>query len=261
MLGTIMAQGPVGPQVRHVSSSTEGPGADILARGEIMVRVDLHVHTYHSSDSLSQPAEILRCMDRNGVDVVAITDHNAIAGAYEVAALAPERVIIGEEIRTSQGEIIGLFLSEWIAPGQSPRETVAAIRAQGGLVYVPHPLDRIRGSTLKRDALLSVIRWIDALEVYNARVHWPRPNTRAREIAVANHLAMGAGSDAHRPEDIGLATVEMDPYLDTASFLEALRDGTVHGRLTGICGRLAGLQARLAIRRGNLASHDNRQED
>lgn len=224
------------------------------------MRVDLHVHTYHSSDSISQPEAILRCMARNGVDVVAITDHNAIQGAYEVSALAPERVIIGEEIRTSQGEIIGLFLTEWIAPGQSPRETVGAIRAQGGLVYVPHPLDRIRGSTLKRDALLSIIPWIDALEVYNARVYWPRPNRRAREIAVAHHLAMGAGSDAHRPEDIGLATVEMSPFVDTASFVDAISEGTVHGRLTGLCGRLAGLRARLAKGRGFPAAGDRKEE-
>ncbi|MBN1402642.1 MAG: PHP domain-containing protein, partial [Anaerolineae bacterium] len=205
-----------------------------------MMRVDLHVHTYHSADSLSRPAEILRCMDRNGVDVVAITDHNAIDGAREVAALAPARVIIGEEVRTSQGEIIGLFLRNWIAPGQSPRETVAAIHAQGGLVYVPHPMDRIRGSALTEDALLSIIPWIDVFEIYNARVYWQRPNRRAREIAVTHHLAMGAGSDAHRPEDVGLATVEMAAFVDAGSFMGAILEGTITGRLTGLCGRLAG---------------------
>lgn len=224
------------------------------------MRVDLHVHTYHSSDSLSRPDDILRCMDRNGVDVVAITDHNAIDGAREVAALAPARVIIGEEVRTSQGEIIGLFLRDWIAPGQSPRDTVAAIHAQGGLVYVPHPLDRVRGSTLKRDALLSIIPWIDVLEVYNARVFWPRPNLRAREIAVAHHLAMGAGSDAHRPEDIGLATVEMAPFRDVSDFIDNIRVGTIHGRLTGLCGRLAGVRARFARGRVRSAPEDYRQE-
>jgi predicted metal-dependent phosphoesterase TrpH len=213
------------------------------------MRVDLHVHTYHSSDSLSQPAAILRCMDRNGVDVVAITDHNAIDGAREVAALAPGRVIVGEEIRTSQGEIIGLFLKDLIAPGLSPRETVAAIHAQGGLVYVPHPVDRIRGSTLRRDALLSIIPWIDVLEVYNARVFCSTRNRMAREIAEAHRLPMGAGSDAHSAADIGLATVEMASFSDSAGFMRAIHDGRITGRLTGLVGRLSGLTARLARRK------------
>ena len=205
------------------------------------MRVDLHVHTYLHRFAVA--TDDILCMDRNGVDVVAITYHNAIDGAREVAALAPARVIIGEEVRTSQGEIIGLFLRDWIAPGQSPRDTVAAIHAQGGLVYVPHPLDRVRGSTLKRDALLSIIPWIDVLEVYNARVLWPRPNRKAREIAGAS-FGDGAGSDA--PARGYRARNRRDGTFPRCfEFMDAIR-GHCQRPAHGLCGQHSRVRARFA---------------
>jgi predicted metal-dependent phosphoesterase TrpH len=216
------------------------------------VKIDLHVHTNYSSDSLTRPDELVTYMVRRGIDAVAVTDHNAIEGAYEAAALAPGAIIIGEEIATTRGEIIGLFISERIAPGLSPLETVAAIRAQGGLVYVPHPTDRVRGSTLQREALWEIMPEIDLIEVYNSRVFIERRNRQARQLAEAQGLRMGAGSDAHRARDIGLAYIEMPPYIDAAGFMAGLSAATVHGRLVGLAGRFSALQARVA--RGRMRS-------
>jgi len=210
-----------------------------------MIRVDMHVHTYCSRDSLTQPAQLLSWIERRAVDMIAVTDHDAIEGALEMASLAPGAVIVGEEIRTTRGEIIGLFLNELIPPGLAPGETADRIHVQGGLVYIPHPLDRLRGSTLARDALLDILPQVDVLEGYNARVVWPRHNLEAQRLAAVQGLAIGAGSDAHRPQDVGLAVVEMPRFEDAAGFLVALSEGRIDGRLTGPVGRLSGPRARL----------------
>ncbi|MFO7696393.1 MAG: PHP domain-containing protein [Anaerolineae bacterium] len=209
------------------------------------MKVDLHVHTYWSKDSLARPEQLLAWMHRRNVDVIAVTDHNEIEGAREMARLAPGAVIIGEEICTEEGEIIGLFLDEFIPSGLSPEQTVAIIHAQGGLAYVPHPVDLVRGSTITPDALLRVLPQVDLLEVYNARVVWPGRNRQARQLAEAHGLPMGAGSDAHRAQDVGLAYVDTPRFDDAASFLAALAQGQVHGRLIGLCGRLSATWARL----------------
>ncbi|MGI6368722.1 MAG: PHP domain-containing protein [Anaerolineae bacterium] len=215
------------------------------------MRIDLHVHTWHSPDSLSQPRAILEIMDRRGIDMVAITDHNAIDGALEMAALAPQRVIVGEEIATTQGEIIGLFLVAPVAPRMSPEETVAAIHGQGGVVYIPHVADYGRGSTLRATALTQILAQVDVLETFNARVLCARRNRQAVALAERTGLLQGAGSDAHRPEDVGLAWVELPAFVGSASLLSALASGRIHGRLTGLAGRLAGVRARLARGQGS----------
>src|SRR5579859_3850245 len=129
----------------------------------------MHGHTYYSKDSRLRPRAIVNRAQAVGMDALCITDHNEIDGAFEVAALGAMQIIIGEEVRTSEGEIIGLFLHERIDPGMSPEETIAAIRDQGGLVYVPHPFDSYRGSRLQTSTLERVVGQIDILEVFNAR--------------------------------------------------------------------------------------------
>lgn len=197
-----------------------------------MIRIDLHVHTHHSRDCRMTPQEIIATVQQRGLGGVAITDHNAIAGALELAAVAPFPVIVGEEIKTTEGEIIGLFLTEQIARGLSPAETIAAIRAQGGLVYVPHPLDSVRRSPLKRAALDAIVDEIDVLEVFNARVLLPWDNRRAREFALAHGIPAGGGSDAHIPAEIGAAYVEMPPFSGRDDFMRQIVHGQVRGRLS-----------------------------
>ena len=196
------------------------------------MNVDMHGHTYHSKDSRLEPRQIVRRAKAMGLDVVCITDHNEIAGAFEVAALGEMPVIVGEEVRTKEGEIIGLFLQERIRPNLTPVETVVAIHEQGGLVYIPHPFDSYRGSRLQFAALNSVLDQVDVLEVFNARNLRRSQNDAALRFAHEHHLLMGAGSDSHTELEIGHAFVEMPTFDGPQEFLEALKQGIPRGRLT-----------------------------
>lgn len=206
--------------------------AGIACNRQGVMRLDLHVHTHHSLDSLMSYADVIRGTQRAGLDGIAITDHNTIEGALALQATAPFLVIVGEEIKTTEGEIKGLFLRSAIRPGLSPEETIVAIREQGGIVCVPHPLDRLRHSALGRETLERIIDQVDVLEVFNARVLFERENLAAREIALAHGLAMSGGSDAHAPIEIGHGYVDIEPFDGPVSFLDALRRGSVGGALT-----------------------------
>ena len=197
------------------------------------VRVDLHSHTMWSGDSTTTPEEIEQAVVEAGLDVLCITDHHAVRGARELtprlAALGC-RVIVGEEMRTHQGEIIGLFLSERIPHGLSSREAAEAIRAQGGLVYVPHPFDPTKRN-LAEPALLDLVAagLVDALEAFNAKTSLASLNARAAQFAGEHGLAPGAGSDGHVPHALGAAYVEMPDFEGPADFLTALHAGRIVG--------------------------------
>jgi predicted metal-dependent phosphoesterase TrpH len=172
------------------------------------VRVDLHSHTMWSGDSTTTIEELETAVVDAGIDVLCITDHNAIAGAVELQDRLPCRVVVGEELRTTAGELIGLFLTERVPMGVTPVEAATAIRAQGGLVYVPHPFDPMRRN-LSEAALADLVRrgLVDAIEVLNAKTALVSLNARAAAFASEHGLAHGAGSDAHVPEAIGAAFV------------------------------------------------------
>ena len=207
-------------------------------------RLDCHAHTGHSSDCLLPAERLLAAALRRGLAGIAVTDHDSFGGALQAAALAervPEHygcarlaVIPGEEVKTTEGEIIGLGLREAIPRGLTPEETIARIRDQGGLAIVPHPFDRLRGSRLREAALLRVAHLVDAIEVLNARTTVPADNTRARVFARAHRLLMVAGSDAHTAREVGAAYVELDapPSVEPAALLEQLRRGRTGGRLS-----------------------------
>lgn len=194
------------------------------------VRVDLHSHTMWSGDSTTTPDELIDAVREAGIDVLCVTDHNAIKGAHEIAAqLAGEtgcQVIVGEELRTYAGEIIGLFLTERIPFGTPPADAARQIRDQGGLVYVPHPFDPMRRN-LAEPALDVLVAegLVDAIEVINAKTSLASLNRRAAEYAAAHELAAGAGSDAHVPLAIGAAYVEMPAFDGPADFMAKLRLG------------------------------------
>jgi predicted metal-dependent phosphoesterase TrpH len=196
------------------------------------MKIDLHTHTLCSKDSCNQYDRIIEAVRRAGLDGIAVTDHNEFHGAQELQRRAPFTVIAGEEIKTSRGEIIGLFLQEKIPPGLAPLETVERIHEQGGLAYVPHPFDEVRGSRLERDALELVAPHIDFLEVFNARNALPRFNQRALDYAVHHNLLAGAGSDSHTYHEYGRAYVDVPPFSNAAEFRESMRQGTWHGRLS-----------------------------
>jgi predicted metal-dependent phosphoesterase TrpH len=200
-----------------------------------LLKADLHVHTRYSPDSISSPEHIVRrCLDI-GINCLAITDHNSIAGALETKRIAPFKVIVGEEILTSQGEIIGYFLTKEILPHLTPEETVQRIKAQGGLVCVPHPCDRLRPqSRLQRRALERIMPHVDLIEIFNSRTLLLRDTERARQLANKHSLPGTAGSDAHVVQEVGRSFVEMSEFNDAEQFRKALTQGKITGNRTSM---------------------------
>jgi predicted metal-dependent phosphoesterase TrpH len=186
---------------------------------------DLHSHTSWSHDCLVEPSELVDHAEQTGLGAIAVTDHNAFGGALEAVELGRDRnliVIPGEEIKTSgQGEVIGLFLEREIPRGLSFEDTVAAIREQGGLVYLPHPFDRMHSipdaATLHRH-----LADIDVFEVYNARLLFEQYNDEALRFARKYNLTMGAGSDAHVLQGLGTGGLRMRAFRDPEEFLVSL---------------------------------------
>jgi predicted metal-dependent phosphoesterase TrpH len=178
---------------------------------------------------MSPQVLVERCL-RAGIDCVAVSDHNSIEGALEVQRIAPFKVILAEEIGTSEGEIIGFFLEEEVPKGLTPEETVRAIHEQGGLVCIPHPFDRLRRSPLRHEALLRIAADVDIIEAFNSRTTLRRDNERAARFAADHGKPMSAGSDAHTPGEIGLAYVEMPDFEGPEEFLAALGNGRIVGR-------------------------------
>jgi len=189
------------------------------------VRVDLHTHTEYSSDSELPLVRAVEGWQRAGIDCVAITDHNTIAGALALREWAPLRIIVGSEVRTCEGEIIGLFLEEEIARGLTPEETIRQIRDQAGLVMIPHPFDRFRGSRLSEAALMRILPQVDIFEVFNARTAFERDNRRAAALADEHGLIPAVGSDSHTAHELGRSYVEMSDFDSPQTFLESLRAG------------------------------------
>jgi len=182
---------------------------------------------------------------KRGLDKVAITDHNTIAGALALREMAPDLVIVGEEIRTKVGEIIAYFLKEEVPKGLPVQEAIARVRQQGGVVGVPHPLDRLRREAMGLTPLLTIIEQVDLLEVFNARTIFPADNRRALELARQHGLLATAGSDAHIPWEIGRACVEMPAFNDKEEFLRSLAQGQIVGRLITPLIHLASTWAKL----------------
>jgi predicted metal-dependent phosphoesterase TrpH len=197
------------------------------------MRVDFHSHTAFSRDSGTALADVRAACLRAGIDCLCITDHNRLVAPRLWPATAPVRVIAGEEILTAAGEIIGLFLSEEIPPYLSPQETVRRIRAQGGIVCLPHPFDRLRRrSALTPAARTALLADIDIVEVFNSRVIFPGDNAKAWRLAESAGKLRAAGSDAHTAGEIGHAYVEMPAFTDQTDFLTCLAQGRVVGRLS-----------------------------
>ncbi len=195
------------------------------------VRVDCHLHTVASGDAVTTLGQLAERALAERIDVVCITDHNETRAAIEAAAAwnGPVRVIVGEEVRTRAGEIIGLFLRERIPYVLPVTDAVARIRAQGGLVYLPHPFDPARGSLGSAAGRLCADGMADIVEVFNAKIADQDLNERAADLAKRCGLPAGAGSDAHDPPGVGAAYLEMPDFDGPASFLEALKVARVVG--------------------------------
>ena len=193
-----------------------------------LVRVDCHLHTVASGDAVTTLEQLAERARQAGLDVVCITDHNEISAAVAARDLGV-RIVVGEEIRTPDGDMIGLFLTERVPYVLPVAEVVARIRAQGGLVYAPHPFDQDRSSLGRVLPELCAAGAVDIVEVFNAKTATREPNERAAALATAYALPGGAGSDAHDPPGIGAAYLEMPDFDGPASFLAALADARITG--------------------------------
>ena len=204
------------------------------------MKMDLHCHTEASWDCITPIEVILAQCQKEGIQVQAITDHNEIWGAKALKALAENdpdcniTIIVGEEITTTEGEIIGLFLEEQIEAGLTPEETVRRIRADNGLVLLPHGFDPLKRLRLKPEARERIAGELDIIETFNARVSRPHWNQVAVDYAEKHGLLLSAGSDAHRLEDIGAAWVEVprQPIQGPEELLQALKGGVPVGKWT-----------------------------
>ena len=195
------------------------------------INVDLHMHTNHSPDCATPVEVLLATAKDRGLGAIAITDHNEISGALAARGTAAQiggiEVIVGEEVKTAeQGEVIGLFLEERIERGMTMAETIAEIRRQGGLVYVPHPFDRLH-SVPDYEHLLDVVDEIDILEVFNPRVALTAFNEEAERFAAKYRIVPGAGSDSHVAQGLGSVMIRLHEFDGPHEFLEAMRDADI----------------------------------
>ncbi len=198
------------------------------------LKLDMHTHSEYSPDSRTPLVEQAKAIRAAGLDVVCATDHNTIEGALRLREMADGfRVVVGEEISSRDGEIIGLFLERPVPRDLSGEETIARIREQGGLISVPHPFSRNRVYHFRRDALDRLWPQVDCIEVFNAREAFSGDNRRAAAYAKERDLPGAVGSDAHRASEIGRAWIELDEFAGRDDLVSALRTGVVHGGLSG----------------------------
>ena len=199
------------------------------------IRLDMHMHTEYSRDSRTLLADFAQLARDAQLGAVCITDHDTVEGGLRLRELDTGlQVIVGEEITTADGELVGLYLEKKVAPGLTAEHTIDLIHEQGGLAYVPHPFSRNRRRHLRRTALDRVAPKLDIVEVFNAREAATSSNVRALEFAREHDLPGGVGSDSHRPSEIGGAYVDVAPFATPQELLVALREGKVTGALSGM---------------------------
>ncbi len=191
----------------------------------MLLRVEFHCHTSASRDSLTRPADLVDTCRRKGIDRVVVTDHNTIAGARAAQALDPERVIVGEEIMTTQGEILAAFVSEEIPRGLTPQETIRRLKDQGAFISVSHPFDSWRSGGWREANLLEILPQVDAIEVYNSRCMLPRFNREARRFAEKHKIAGTVGSDAHAAFELGRSLMVLEPFESPEGLRNVIRTG------------------------------------
>jgi predicted metal-dependent phosphoesterase TrpH len=186
-----------------------------------VLRVDLHLHSNFSHDGQNSLEELLARSREVGLDRIALTDHNTVEGALKLAQMAPELTIVGEEAKTREGEVIGLFITDRLPPYVMPEEVMDLIHDMGGLTYLPHPLDR-RRANFRPERLMRLADRIDIIETYNP---WCETSANAAAAALAADLGKvtATGSDSHGIQELGRSWMEIEDYQSPAEFLEKLR--------------------------------------
>ncbi|MBW8010877.1 MAG: PHP domain-containing protein [Chloroflexi bacterium] len=196
------------------------------------LRVEFHCHTKYSKDSLSDVEDLLAVCEERSIDRLVITDHNTIAGALKAKELDPDRVIVGEEIMTQEGEILAAFVQEEIPEGLLAEEVIKRLREQGAFISVSHPFDKFRSGHWKLPDLTRIAPLVDAIETFNSRCNLPLYNRRARDFAKKHDLLGTAGSDAHASFEVGRATMFI-PYFEDAEELRiAIKEAKFEAKLS-----------------------------
>ncbi|MDD5338252.1 MAG: PHP domain-containing protein [Dehalococcoidales bacterium] len=199
-----------------------------------MLKADLHIHSKYSMDCQTPLDKIIKRCEKLKINCIAIADHGTAEGGLEMQKFAPFKVIVAEEILTTEGEIMGMFLKETIPSGITPREAIMRIREQDALVNIPHPFETIRGSALKDKAIDEIAKDIDLMEILNSRSPFPANTNKAKDFAIKHNIPGGAGSDAHTIYEIGNAYIEMPDFNTKEEFLESVRQGTIYGKRSGV---------------------------
>jgi predicted metal-dependent phosphoesterase TrpH len=181
-------------------------------------------------DCHTEPQDIIKRCQTLGINCIAVSDHDAVAGALELTKIAPFKVIVAEEVLTHNGEVMGMFLKERIASGIPIEKAIAAIKEQGGLVCIPHPFDPMRGLRLNDKDFEKLAPQIDIIEVFNARCPFGQPTIKAKAYAGKHNLPGTAGSDAHIISEIGNVFVELNDFNNPAEFLTALKTAKIQGK-------------------------------
>jgi predicted metal-dependent phosphoesterase TrpH len=212
------------------------------------LRVEFHCHTIYSKDSLTPLKDLLDTAHERGIDRVVITDHNTIAGALKAKSLAPEQVIVGEEILTQEAELLAAFVTEEVPSGLSVDEAIKRLRDQGAFISVSHPFDRLRGGGWSRSSLLDMLDRIDAIEVFNARCFPPIYNKKALAFAEEYNIPGTVGSDAHTLYELGRATMQVPFFDDAASLRRVISEAVFETCRSNLLMRLSSRYAMLRKR-------------
>ncbi len=191
----------------------------------MLYSTEFHSHTIASKDSLLHPADLIAAARRKGIDRVIVTDHNTITGARAAQTLAPELVIVGEEIMTTQGEILAVFVTEEVPARLTPQETIRRLRDQGAFISVSHPFDEWREGGWDERNLLEILPLVDAIEVYNSRCMRLVFNERARRFAEQYNMAGTVGSDAHAAFELGRSVLLLDQFRGPDEMRAVIRRG------------------------------------
>lgn len=195
-----------------------------------MPTLEFHCHTIYSKDGLTRPETLVQAARKKGIDRLVVTDHNSITGALAAKKLDPELVIVGEEILTTQGELLAAFVTEEIPARLSPLETIHRLREQGAFISVSHPFDGHRGWQL--EALLEIAPLVDAVEVFNARCIFARDNQLAASFAQEHNLLGTVGSDAHTIRELARAVAIVETFYNAETLKSALRNAQYRTRLS-----------------------------
>jgi len=217
-----------------------------------MLRVEFHCHTIFSKDCLVTPGQLVECGRRKHLDRIIVTDHNSIAGALAARELDPERIIVGEEIMTTGGEVLAAFVQTEIPPGLTPQETIGRLRRQGAFISLAHPFDEARRGSWRLQDLLDLVPLVDAIETFNSRCTRPEQNREALQFAEQHGLAGTVGSDAHTCWELGRSTLLLPSFRNAVELRDVLRQAEPRTRWSPLWIHLA---SRYAVLRKRVSRH------